>query len=164
MPAVRTRQTVPALLLACAALLPARFAQSAPAWELKKAPLMTRWAAQVDPQKQSGPGGFGGEVPSSPRVGTPWTTSDIWLRRTFNPGSLTAEQISQLVFRDHHDEDVEIFINGMRAYNYEYRPLTPRARHALHPNAENTLAVHCRQTGGGQYIDVGIFQRIPAKK
>ncbi len=120
---------------------------------------------------QSGPGGFGTDIPSSPRVGTPWTTSDIYLRRTFNPGALTAEQISQLVFRNYHDEDVEIFINGVRACatggyvaTYEYKPLTQEAKQALHSNAENTLAVQCRQTRGGQYIDVGISQRIPAKQ
>ena len=70
--------------------------------------------------------------------------------------------------RDYHDEDVEVFINGVRAYaasgyigSYEYRPLTQKAKNALLPNAENTFAVHCHQTTGGQYIDVGIFQRIP---
>ena len=120
---------------------------------------------------QTGMGGFGTSVPTDPHIGTPWTTSDIWLRRTFNPGSLTGAQISQLVLRDYHDEDVEVYINGVRAYaatgyigSYETRPLTQEARNALLPNAENTLAVHCHQTTGGQYIDVGIYQRIPPKQ
>ena len=120
---------------------------------------------------QSGMGGFGTDVPTSPRIGAPWTTADIWLRRTFNPGNLTVEQISQLVIRDYHDEDIEVYINGVRAYaaggyiaSYEYKPLTSEGRKALLPNAENTLAVHCHQTTGGQYIDVGIFRRIPAKQ
>ena len=124
-----------------------------------------------DANWQSGMGGFGTQVPTDPHIGTPWTTADIWLRRTFNPGSLTAEQISQLVIRDYHDEDIEVYINGVRAYaaagyiaSYEYKPLTPEARKALLPNAENTLAVHCHQTTGGQYIDVGIFQRVPARQ
>ena len=118
---------------------------------------------------QSGPGGFGTPVPTDPHIGTPWTTGDIWLRRTFNPGSLTAAQVSQLVLKDYHDEDVEVYLNGVRAYaasgyigSYEYRPMSPEAKRALIANGENTLAVHCHQTTGGQYIDVGIFQRIPA--
>lgn len=147
--------------------------KSAQTWRYTFAAPPANWSQTTfdDSGWQSGPGGFGTNVPSSPRVGTPWTTSDIWLRRTFNPGNLTAEQIGRLVLRDYHDENVEVFINGVRAYaaggfvgSYEYKPLTPEARQALRPNAENTLAVHCRQTTGGQYIDVGIFERIPAKQ
>ncbi len=118
---------------------------------------------------QSGAAGFGTSIPSMPKVGTAWTTPDIWLRRTFNPGNLTAEQIGQLVLRDLHDEDIEVYINGVRAYTaggyigeYEYKPLTSEARKALLPNAPNSLAVHVHQTVGGQYVDVGLFQRIPA--
>ena len=48
-------------------------------------------------------------------IGTTWNTADIWLRRTFNPGSLTASQISNLVFRPHHDEGAELYINGVLA-------------------------------------------------
>ena len=120
---------------------------------------------------QSGMGGFGTEVPTSPRIGTPWTTGDIWLRRTFNPGTLTAEQVSQLVIRDYHDEDIEVYINGVLAYkaggfisSFEYKPITPEGKKALLPDRENTLAVHCHQTTGGQYIDVGFFLRIPANQ
>ncbi len=120
---------------------------------------------------QTGPGGFGSaNTPGAGPVDTPWTTGDIWLRRTFNPGALTAAQISQLVVRDYHDEDIDVYINGVPAYSapgyissYEYRPLSAAARKAILPNAANTLAVHCHQTGGGQYIDVGIFERLPAK-
>ena len=48
-----------------------------------------------------GPGGFGTDGTPGAIVGTEWNTSDIWLRRTFNPGSLTSEQIEQLVQRIH---------------------------------------------------------------
>ena len=145
--------------------------KSAQSWKYTLAQPGGNWlgASFDDTAWQSGTGGFGTDVPSSPRIGTPWTTSDIWLRRSFNPGNLSPEQISQLVIRDFHDEDIEVYINGVRAYaapgyigSFETKPLTPEGRKALRPNAPNTLAVHVHQTVGGQYIDVGLFQRIPA--
>ncbi|BCM90605.1 beta-galactosidase BoGH2A [Abditibacteriota bacterium] len=118
---------------------------------------------------QSGPGGFGTQnTPGIGKLGTPWNTPDIWLRRTFNPGTLSATQMAQLVLHDYHDEDLEVYINGILAYkqggftsSYEFRPLTAEGKAAIKPNADNILAVHCHQTGGGQYVDVGISQRIP---
>ena len=40
-------------------------------------------------------------------------------------------------------------------------PLTEAGRQSLRPNTEYLLAVHCHQTDGGQYIDVGIYEKIP---
>lgn len=115
-----------------------------------------------------GPGGFGGNNPpnTSGLIRTSWTTSDIWLRRTFNPGGLTSEQIGNLFFNLYHDEDVEIYLNGIPAGSatgytttYGLLALTTAARAAILPDATNVLAVHCRQTTGGQYIDVGLIIR-----
>ncbi len=119
---------------------------------------------------QQAPGGFGTDPPGHGIIGTPWTTADIWLRRTFHPGALTPEQIARLVVRDYHDEDIAVYINGILAYSapgfiasYEYKPVSKPAKQSLMANTENTLAVHCHQTTGGQYIDVGLFERIPAR-
>ena len=120
---------------------------------------------------QQAKGGFGTDVPSHGLLGSTWTTPDIWLRRSFNPGKLTAQQIEHLVVRNYHDEDVEIYINGVLAYSaggyttsYESKPLSKAAKQSIVPNATNVMAVHCHQTTGGQYIDVGLSERIPAKK
>jgi hypothetical protein len=107
---------------------------------------------------QSGPAGFGaGGV--CPAIRTPWTTSDIWIRRTFTLPNKIPEN---LVFRVFHDEDVEIYLNGVfagsaKGYTTDYVDLqmTPQARAALKPG-ENVIAAHCHQTIGGQYIDIGI--------
>ncbi len=122
-----------------------------------------------DSKWQSGPGGFGTEgAPRICKLGTIWNTPDIWLRRTFNPGTLNALESGQLLLRDYHDEDVEVFINGVPAYkatayisSYEGKPISDEAKAAIRADAQNILAVHCHQTGGGQYVDVGLVRRIP---
>ncbi|RYX81541.1 glycoside hydrolase family 2 [bacterium] len=120
---------------------------------------------------QTGPGGFGtANTPGIGKLGTVWDGSDIWMRRTFNPGNLTPAELQKLVIRDYHDEDIEVYINGVLAYKqdgyvsgYESKPLTPEGLTAIVPGGINTMAVHCKQTRGGQYIDVGISLRQPPK-
>ncbi|HEV2696151.1 MAG TPA: glycoside hydrolase family 2 TIM barrel-domain containing protein [Verrucomicrobiae bacterium] len=113
-----------------------------------------------------GLGGFGTAGTPGAVVRTVWNTSDIWLRRTFNPGALTPEQISHLAFSLHHDEDVEVYLNGVPVLsasgfigNYMRVPFSAAARNALLIGQDNVLAVHCHQTIGGQYVDVGIDER-----
>ncbi|HSY17435.1 MAG TPA: hypothetical protein VK815_03835, partial [Candidatus Acidoferrales bacterium] len=110
-----------------------------------------------------GLGGFGTDGTPGAVVRTVWKTDDIWLRRTFNPGALTPEQVGRLAFSVHHDEDVEVYLNGEKVYaangfvgNYLRVPFSEAARHALLSGQDNVLAVHCHQTTGGQYVDVGI--------
>ncbi|HZJ14419.1 MAG TPA: hypothetical protein VFD27_05180, partial [Chthoniobacteraceae bacterium] len=110
---------------------------------------------------KSGPGGFGtAETPGSV-VRTDWKTSDIWARREF---ALPAGDTSKLDLMMYHDEDAEIYINGVLAakvhgFNgtYDTIPLSVPAHAALKPG-NNVLAVHCHQTRGGQFIDVGLVR------
>ncbi|MEW4530408.1 sugar-binding domain-containing protein [Maioricimonas sp. JC845] len=107
---------------------------------------------------KEGAGGFGmPETPGS-RVGTYWQTNNIWLRKRFEVESIP-EKPALLI---HHDEDAEVYINGRRAaafkgYITEYKvvPLSAEAKTLLR-RGENVMAVHCRQTGGGQFIDVHV--------
>lgn len=114
-----------------------------------------------DSSWSSGPGGFGVEGTPGAVVRTEWSTSDIWLRRTI---ALDGGPLDDLALYVHHDEDVEIWIDGILAakaggYTTGYEPLaiSAEARAALTPG-EHVLAVHCRQTSGGQYVDVGIVR------
>jgi beta-galactosidase len=107
---------------------------------------------------KSGEAGFGVEVPAS-RPRTPWTTPDIWLRCAF---ALAEEDPGQLKLLVHHDEDVEVYLNGVLVLKkggftvkYEEFPLSEAGRKALR-KGRNVLAVHCHQIAGGQYVDVGI--------
>lgn len=106
-----------------------------------------------------GRSGFGTAGTPGVFIGTEWSKPDIWLRREVQ---LTSNQIGNLALWMHHDEDAEVYINGVLAAKttgwtsqYEVFPISSAAREALVVGA-NSIAVHCRQTSGGQYIDVGL--------
>jgi hypothetical protein len=107
-----------------------------------------------------GPGGFGTEETPNTLIGTKWNTKEIWLRRTFELDRLPQDE---LYLQLHHDEDTTAYINGIKAaevtwYNtdYELAPVAAAAAGALRVG-ENVIAMHCRQTTGGQYIDAGLI-------
>jgi len=111
-----------------------------------------------DSSWKTGTGGFGTRMTPGSVVRTEWNTPNIWLRREVE---LPAGDWKNLQFIAHHDEDVEIYINGVLAgrasgfvSNYEELPMNAAGRAALKPG-KNEIAVHCHQTQGGQYIDVG---------
>ena len=111
----------------------------------------------------NGEGGFGTVFTPGAIVKTEWNTGNIWLRRKFILPADALQESTTLVFRLHHDEDCRVYINGVEALhlkgytsNYMFYSISAAARAALIPNGENTLAVHCLQTAGGQFIDVGI--------
>lgn len=115
---------------------------------------------------KSGPGGFGTKITPNTFVGTEWNGKSIWIRREFE---LTEMPTGEVFFRTHHDEDAEVFINGvsvlnLKGYSADYGlvPLDAKARQAL-KKGKNSIAVSCRQTVGGQYIDVGIIEILEGK-
>ena len=108
---------------------------------------------------EQGTSGFGTAGTPGARIGTVWHTPDIWLRREFELSACNWHDLQAWL---HHDEDAEIYINGVLALRvsgfvtgYELWPITATAKAALRPG-KNLLAVHCHQTAGGQYIDLGL--------
>ena len=113
--------------------------------------------------------GFGSSATpgTSEALRTEWKTPDIWLRREF---AMPEGTFANLQLDCFHDEDAEIYINGIPAAkvsgfttDYEALPITPTARASLKPE-KNLLAVHCHQTRGGQFIDVGLVDVQEAGK
>jgi len=115
---------------------------------------------------QKGKAGFG--TPDTPGaiVGTRWDSGDIWMRREFTLSEADLKQELQL--RAHHDNEADIYLNGVRAANlegftstYETIEIDDAARAALKVG-KNVMVVHCHQAGGGQFIDAGITGSAPA--
>lgn len=111
-----------------------------------------------DSRWQEGYGGFGVRSTPGSRVSTEWTGDDIWLRRTIDVERVPARPALLI----HHDEDAEVYLNGQRVATftgfvtqYKTTPLDEAGRAALKVG-KNLLAVHCHQTGGGQFIDVHV--------
>ncbi|SDM61065.1 PVC-type heme-binding CxxCH protein [Kriegella aquimaris] len=89
---------------------------------------------------------------------TKWTSRDIWLRRTVN----IDEELTEPVLKISHDDDYEVFVNGTllmeekgASGDYKYLRLNEE-KGKLFKKGKNVIAVHCRNTGGEQFIDLGI--------
>ena len=115
----------------------------------------------------TGPGGFGSDWGDDPNihVRTPWTSSNIWIRKKFNTSNLTDEEIRYLTLVVFFDEKTEVFLNGKRIFiredyrrNYFVTGLYNNDfLNAINRNGENTIAVSAMQTSGRQYVDAGLI-------
>lgn len=115
---------------------------------------------------KTGPAGFGTRGTPGAVIRTEWKTSDIWIRREID---LPAGDYGSALLIMHHDEDAEVYINGIRAAraggfisDYEEVDISQEAKVSIKPG-KNVIAVHCHQTTGGQYIDVGLSVVGPSK-
>jgi hypothetical protein len=111
-----------------------------------------------DSEWDAGMSGFGTPGVPNAEVGVIWQTPIIWLRRTFDMPETDARPHLYL----HHDEDVQVYLNGVLAaeragFDLDYSVVNIRdeALATLKPTG-NVLAIVCRQTRGGQYIDAGL--------
>jgi hypothetical protein len=116
---------------------------------------------------KEGPGGFGTKGTPGAVVRTEWRTANIYIRRTFD---LPKVEVKDLYLLLHHDEDAEVYLNGVLAAkvtgyvtDYQEVPISAEAKKALRLGGRNTIAIHCRQTTGGQYIDCGLVELRPRK-
>ena len=99
---------------------------------------------------KKGPAGFGTEGTPGAIIGTKWDTSDIWLRRAFTLLNII------------HDEDAEVYLNGKliatcngHVGSYLEYELSDDVKQLL-KQGKNTIAIHVKQTAGGQSIDAGL--------
>ncbi len=114
-----------------------------------------------DHKWKEGRSGFGTSEAPGTTIGTIWNGQDIWLRWS---GRLTQKPVSALL-SVHHDEDVEVYANGRKVWSetgfttgYADHKLSDEVIAGLEPGPI-VIAVHCKQTAGGQYIDVGFVYK-----
>lgn len=111
-----------------------------------------------DGEWQVGKSGFGLRGTPGSIVNTEWKTKNIWLRHKFG----LAELPKSLFLSFHHDEDITVFLNGRQVLHrtgystfYQTEDVTKSAISALQ-TGQNVLAVHVKQTIGGQFFDLSL--------
>ncbi len=109
---------------------------------------------------KQGQGGFGQKEGWGKWTGTEWNTSDIWLRRTFE---YDGSSFNSALLVIHYDNETTVHINGEQIWNrgrwndrYDGFDITDKLKSVL-KEGENTIAIHCHQDEGGQFIDTAIL-------
>lgn len=130
-------------------------------WRFRISPPQEGWSEfQFDDSHwKEGAGGFGTRGTVGARVGTEWSSNNIWLRKSFELTEVPANPALLI----NHDEDAEVYINGKAVaefdgYTTDYKVVSLSAtdRDVLR-TGRNVLAVHCSQKIGGQFIDVHVI-------
>ncbi len=102
---------------------------------------------------KSSPAPFGDQASAN----TAWKTSDIWVRRNFSVNELPAGKV---YLKLNHDDNIEVYLNGKKIHEkigwsskYLYIPVN---MNGILKKADNVLALHVVNTGGGQVLDAGL--------
>ena len=90
---------------------------------------------------------------------TLWTSKNLWMRRVF---TLENAALNKLFLKLHHDDNVQVFLNGERIYakigwtsDFEMIPIKN-----LLKKGTNILAIHCANTSGGAWLDAGLVEQL----
>ena len=115
-----------------------------------------------------GQSGFGTAQTPNTMVRTEWNTQNIWVRRSFELSADDVQNASNLVINLYHDEDAVVYINGVKVlettgYTTDWVLFPIANATEAFKAGTNVIAIHCKQTQGGQYIDAGISRIVPPK-
>tara|TARA_R110002033_G_scaffold56090_3_gene105013 strand:- start:128447 stop:130957 length:2511 start_codon:yes stop_codon:yes gene_type:complete len=95
---------------------------------------------------------------------TLWKSDDLWYRRTFN---LEDANLKSLYLKIRHDDNVTAYINGEEIFkadgwqdSFKFIPIEESVIKKLKKTG-NVLAIHIRNTGGGQWLDAGLVTDAP---
>lgn len=116
-----------------------------------------------DASWDSGKSIFGQTGGEDETLRTRWDTNDIWMRTS---AELDVD-IEEPVIKYKHDEDFELYVNGELLFSKAgWRPSYKMIRldadkGKLFKKGKNVIAIHCKNTNGDQFVDVGIGKVAP---
>ena len=95
---------------------------------------------------------------------TVWKSDNLWYRRTFD---LSNTNFKSLYLKLRHDDNVIVYLNGDKIYEtqgwihrYQYIPIDQKTIKKL-KSKDNVLAIHIKNTAGGQWLDAGLVTDAP---
>jgi Ricin-type beta-trefoil lectin domain len=156
----RQRWTFSSSPMAITSVLPSSEGDTGQTWRYTTTAPAASWIQPTfnDSAWSTGAGGFGDTDRGYTPARTRWTQSELWLRRSFQLTSLPAS----LSVRVYHDEDAELYINGVLAFSeaswsqgYRTVEVSSAVLSTLQVGS-NSIAVHCRSTSIPQFMDVGV--------
>ena len=134
---------------------------------IQKQILVNGWTKENydDSKWQTGTAPFGNIEGQSK---TMWKTENIWVRREFD---LKDVDFNKLFLKLRHDDDVEVYINGVKTYScddcwvgkYTDYQVPDSVKIKLR-KGKNILAMHCTNPRGNSWLDAGIENEPPMKK
>jgi hypothetical protein len=157
-------------------------------WKFTTVKPVAEWNTMnfIDSAWLKGQAMFGTAAPGT-KVNTNWASSEVWTRQIFNPGTLSAEDLNNLVLYASHTNGIEVFVNGILAGSrnqrgggtgdYSIMLFNGDVSKTLKPNENNIIAVHfySRRQGNrpgsqqvnqvvpppaNQFFDVGISKAV----
>ncbi|MDJ1495322.1 DUF4965 domain-containing protein [Cytophagaceae bacterium DM2B3-1] len=110
---------------------------------------------------KTGQGGFAPDADQIMR--TKWNSNDLWVRREVELKDLNFNKLLLLL---KHDDNAEVYINGVEAYTcncwtdeYKAIQLSDQVKSSL-KKGKNLIGIHCANTAGGQHLDFGLADEI----
>jgi hypothetical protein len=98
--------------------------------------------------------------------GTTWTEGNVWVRRTVRVADPRTTGPLRVLMQ--HDDEAEVYLNGVLLTrqagsnnSYDFFTIPAAARQALHAG-DNVLALHANSPYGGEYLDAGLYEMLPA--
>ncbi|MBD0825173.1 glutaminase family protein [Aestuariibaculum marinum] len=96
---------------------------------------------------------------------TIWTSDNLWYRRSFD---LNKTNLKNLYLKLRHDDNVVVYLNGDKIYetegwqhHYKYIQISQDIVNKL-KQKNNVLAIHIKNTAGGQWLDAGLVTEAPS--
>ena len=111
-----------------------------------------------DHKWKQGAAGLGAPGTPNANIKTIWNTPRVWIRTSFDYDPIKGKLLLNVFW----DENATIYVNGVMAAKldgyttqYELKEISNAAQASL-KKGKNTLAIHCQNTLGGQYVDVSL--------